>query len=45
MVDRVVQRFDLRPRRLVGDMAYGTGPMLGWMVQENGSEPHVPVCD
>lgn len=32
MVDRVAQRFDLRPRRLVGDTAYGTGPMFGWTV-------------
>lgn len=45
MVDRVAQRFNLRPRRLVGDTAYGTGPMLGWMVQEKGIEPHVPVWD
>lgn len=45
MVDRVAQRFDLKPRRLVGDTAYGTGAMLGWMVQEKGIEPHVPVWD
>lgn len=45
MVDRVAQRFDLKPRRLVGDTAYGTGPMLGWMIQEKGIEPHVPVWD
>lgn len=45
MVDRVAQRFGLRPRRLVGDTAYGAGPMLGWMVQEKGIEPHVPVWD
>lgn len=45
MVDRVAQRFELKPRRLVGDTAYGTGSMLGWMVQEKGIEPHVPVWD
>lgn len=45
MVDRVAQRFGLRPRRLVGDTAYGMGPLLGWMVQEKGIEPHVPVWD
>lgn len=45
MVDRVAQRFNLKPRRLVGDTAYGTGHMLGWMVQEKGIEPHVPVWD
>lgn len=45
MVDQVAQRFDLRPRRLVGDTAYGTGPMLEWVIQEKGIEPHVPVWD
>jgi uncharacterized protein (UPF0179 family) len=43
MVDRVEQRFNLKPKRLVGDTAYGTGAMLGWMVEEKGIEPHVPV--
>lgn len=43
MVDRVEQRFAIKPKRLVGDTAYGTGAMLGWMVQEKGIDPHVPV--
>jgi hypothetical protein len=29
----------------VGDTAYGTAPMLGWMVQDKGIAPHVPVWD
>ena len=45
MIDRVEQRFGLKPDRLVGDTAYGTAPMLGWMVQDKGIEPHVPVWD
>src|SRR6187455_3812374 len=45
MVDRVEQRFGLKPDRLVGDTAYGTGPMLGWMVEDKGIAPHVPVWD
>jgi len=45
MVDRVEERFDITPRRLIGDTAYGTAPMLGWMVQDKGIEPHVPVWD
>src|SRR5450755_689837 len=45
MVDRVEKRFDLKPDRLVGDTAYGTGPMLGWMVEEKSIAPHVPVWD
>jgi transposase len=45
MVDRVEQRFDLKPNRLVGDTAYGTAPMLGWLVEEKRIAPHVPVWD
>jgi transposase len=45
MVDRVEQKFELMPRRLIGDMAYGTAPMLAWMVEDKGIEPHVPVWD
>ena len=45
MVDRVEHRFDLKPTRLIGDTAYGTSEMLGWMVDEKDIEPHVPVWD
>ena len=45
MVDRVEERFNLKPDRLVGDTAYGTGSMLGWMVEEKRIAPHVPVWD
>jgi transposase len=45
MVNRVEQRFDLKPQRLIGDTAYGTAEMLGWMVDEKNIEPHVPVWE
>lgn len=45
MINRVEQRFQLKPRRLVGDTAYGTAPMLAWMVEDKRIEPHVPVWD
>ncbi len=45
MIDRVEQRFDLKPKRLIGDTAYGTAAMLGWMVDQKAIEPHVPVWD
>jgi hypothetical protein len=45
MVNRVEQRHGLTPKRLIGDTAYGVAPMLDWMVQEKGIEPHVPVWD
>ncbi len=45
MIERVEERFDLKPERLIGDMAYGNAELLGWMVNEKGIEPHVPVWD
>jgi hypothetical protein len=45
MIDRVQERFDLKPNRLIGDMAYGAAELLGWMVDEKQIEPHVPVWD
>src|SRR5215203_3918922 len=45
MIDRVEQRLQLKPHRLVGDTAYGTASLLGWMVEEKAIEPHVPVWD
>jgi hypothetical protein len=45
MVDRVEDRFEIKPTHLIGDTAYGTAEMLGWMVDEKAIEPHVPVWD
>ena len=45
MIDRVEEKFDLKPERLVGDTNYGSAAMLGWLVNEKGIEPHVPVFD
>jgi len=45
MVERVEARFDLTPDRLIADTAYGTAPMLAWMVDEKSIEPHMPVWD
>jgi transposase len=45
MIDRVEERFDMKPTRLVGDTAYGAAAILGWMVDEKAIEPHVPVWD
>ncbi|MFM0254405.1 MULTISPECIES: IS1182 family transposase [Paraburkholderia] len=45
MIDRVEHQRDLKPRRLVGDTAYGTAALLGWMVDEKHIEPHVSVWD
>ena len=45
MIERVEEQFDIKPDRLIGDTAYGTAPMLAWMVDEKDIEPHVPVWD
>jgi transposase len=45
MIDRVEERFGVKPKRLIGDTAYGTAEMLAWMVEEKGIEPHVPVWE
>jgi transposase len=34
MLDQVEERFDLRPRRLAADTAYGAGKFLGWLVKK-----------
>jgi transposase len=45
MIERAMQRFDLYPARLLGDSAYGSAEMLGWLVYQHGIEPHVTVFD
>ena len=45
MIDRVEAKYDIKPKRLVGDTNYGTSPMLGWMVNDKGIAPHVPVWE
>jgi hypothetical protein len=45
MIERVKDRFGLDTKKLIGDTAYGTAEFLGWMVNEKGIEPHVPVWD
>src|SRR2546430_7925625 len=45
MLDRAEERFDLRPRRLAADTAYGTGKFLGWLVKKKKIIPHIPVWE
>jgi IS5 family transposase len=44
MIKRTSETFDLKPGRIAGDVAYGTGKMLGWLMRQ-GIEPHIPVWD
>lgn len=45
MIDRVHEVHDLMPERLIADTAYGSGPMLDWLVEKRGIAPHIPVID
>jgi transposase len=45
MIERVEERFGIKPKRLIGDTAYGTATMLGWIVETKQIEPHTPVWD
>ncbi|WP_298305560.1 IS1182 family transposase [uncultured Erythrobacter sp.] len=45
MIERTQERFGLWPEKLVADAAYGAAPNLGWLVEEQGIEPHIPVLD
>ena len=42
MIERTEERFDLKPDHVAGDVAYGTGEMLGWLVDRD-IDPHIPV--
>src|SRR5471030_1826698 len=45
MIERTEGRFGLKPKLLAADTAYGTAPMLNWLVEEKGIAPHIPVID
>jgi transposase len=45
MIERTEERFKLKPNRLIGDTAYGTSKILGWMVEKKSIEPHVPLWE
>ena len=44
MIERTQDRFGLKPDHIAGDVAYGTGKMLGWLVNRE-IDPHIPVWD
>ena len=44
MIDRTEERFALKPKHIAGDVAYGTGEMLGWL-RKRDIDPHIPVWD
>jgi len=44
MLTRVKAKFGLVPDWMIADTAYGSGPMLGWLV-ERKIDPYIPVID
>jgi hypothetical protein len=36
MIERTEERFGLKPERLAADTAYGSAPMLNWLVEAKG---------
>lgn len=45
LLERIEANHQLKPTRLMGDTAYGAASMLGYLVEEKGIEPHVPVWE
>jgi transposase len=45
MLERTEERFGLKPQHLAADSAYGSAPMLNWLVEEKQITPHIPVLD
>jgi hypothetical protein len=43
MIERVESTHAIKPRRLMGDTAYGAAKNLGYLIEEKNIEPHVPV--
>jgi IS5 family transposase len=44
MIDRTEKAFGLKPERLAGDTAYGTGKLLAWLLDKHIT-PHIPVWE
>jgi hypothetical protein len=43
MIEHSMEHFDLYPARLLGDSAYGSAEMLGWLVYQQ-SGVHVTIA-
>ena len=44
MIGRTEERFALNPKHVAGDVACGTGEMLGWLVKRK-IDPFIPIWD
>jgi hypothetical protein len=41
----VLPKWTHERRLLAPDTAYGSAPMLGWLVDDQGIDPYIPVID
>ena len=45
MLERTETNHNLIPDRLMADSAYGTAPLLNYLINEKGIAPHIPVWE
>ena len=45
MIERTQECFDIKPKRLAADTAYGSAANLNWLVNDKQIAPHIPVID
>ena len=45
LLERIESTHQVKPKRLMGDTAYGAGANLNYLVNDKGIEPHIPVID
>jgi hypothetical protein len=45
LLDRIEASHQIKPKRLLGDTAYGAGANLDYLINDKGIEPHIPVID
>jgi transposase len=45
MIERTEECFDIKPKWLAGDTAYGSGKNLNWLVNDKDIAPYIPVID
>lgn len=45
MIDRIESNYGIKPKRLLGDTAYGDAENLNYLLNEKGIEPHIPVWE
>ena len=45
MIERTQECFDIKPKRLAADTAYGSAANLNWLVNDKQIAPHIPIID